>query len=197
MKKPARNLTSVFLQKLAITIGIAALFCIANVIQRQLLYTLSIGPRSSLFYLPAAVITLGSLVSPVAALSGIFLGSLLMNWLAGDLTHSLDIVLFSFVPTLAASIAVVSTAYFNQRFRDFHSPQDRFSQIDAIDIFYFCSLYAIINVSLSKLLFYYEIQDPIAFPPIMVLGMAFGDLTGSFLVFIVLNVTFSLYTRFR
>lgn len=150
-----------------------------------------------MFYLPAAIITLGSLVSPIPALVGIFFGQLISNAQADDLSRSLDVVLISCVPMISAGAAVASTAFFNPRFREFHRPQERFSQIDAIDIFYFCCLYAIINVSLSKLLFHFEIQNPVAFPPIIVLGMAFGDLAGSFLVFVFLNLSFSLYLRFR
>lgn len=186
-----------FSQKVVISISIALLLCLASTIQKSALAFLSFGPRASLFYLPAAVITLGSLVSPVSAMIGIVTGAMLFNSFNRTFEHLGDMVLVSTVPALAAGFAVVTTYLFSPRFREFHQPKDRFSQIDGLDIFYFCSLYAFSNLALSEFLNYFTNQDPIEFPPMTVFGMIFGDLTGSFLGFVAINLLFSLYIRLR
>ena len=197
MTNSERKLARSVLDKLTIALCVVILYCISDIIQKHALYAFSFGPASTLFYLPAAVITLGSLISPIASLGGIFVGAFICNYLVHDVSHFFEVMLVSLVPVIAAATAVISTCYFNPRFRDFHHLKERFSQIDAIDIFYFCSLYSVINVSLLKLILYFGIQDPVAFPPVMVLAMAFGDLTGSFLVFIILSLLFSLYLKLR
>ena len=157
----------------------------------------ALGPRSSLFYLPAAVVVLGSLVTPLASMAAIFLGNFAFQSVLDAQGNDIDIMFNSLIPVIASGLAVLMTVYINPRFRDFHSPQNRFSQIDAIDIFYFCVIYATFNVCLSEALVYIQDHGQMNIIPSQIFAMAFGDLTGSFLVFIGLNLSFSAFIRLR
>ena len=160
----------------------------------QFSLTFNIGPRISLFYLPAAVITLSTLAFRFGATPGIFVGYLAIN-LASYGNFELNAVALSLAPPLVATLTIAILSVSRQRIGDFLKPQSTLSDIDAFDILLFCAAYGLINAGLHHLLFYFDqgLTGPLSF--LSVLQMMFGDLTGSFLGFIALNLGYSLFAR--
>jgi hypothetical protein len=128
---------------------------------------------------------------------GVFFGGLFSQSVTDVQYGAVGFLLTSLVPPIASGLAILITIYLNPRFREFHESQDRFSELDAIDIFYFCVLYATFNVCLSEVIDYFQNDGSLNIVPGQIFAMAFGDLTGSFLVFVFLNIGFTQITRFR
>lgn len=175
---------------------VAACLTLAYAFQIHYLSAFDIDARVSLFYIPAAVITLSALTLRYFAAVGIFIGYAAINLVE----HTTDIpgaLLLSAVPALVtiATISLLSVLF--SRIGRFFSPTSTLIDIDAFDILLFCAGYGVINASLHHLLFYF---DPGLTTPVSLLSvtqMMFGDLTGSFLGFIVLNLAYSLLIRFH
>ncbi len=100
----------------------------------------------------------------------------------------------SAIQAVSAFLAVHGVAYFNQKIRDFIHPGVRWSDIDAVDVLYVCSVYSLLNSSLHSLLFASDVAYGESFSSVKMFSMFIGDLTGSFFVFLMLNlvVMFSL-----
>ena len=141
--------------------------------------------------MPATVVVLTALVFSYHASSGIFLGTLISNYIALDHQYMYKIVGLALIPAFAGVLSVFIARKTNKNIRNFFSLSPIRSDIDGLDVFYFCLLYASIN---SALLLAYNICDQ-ATPNIeMLVGVLtglFGQLTGSFLGFVVLNFGYS------
>lgn len=184
-------------QKLILVLLIASLFCIAKFLQHSVFIAFCINSHIAFFSLPAAVMTLAALVTPFIAMPGLFIGNLVVNYIYDTGPNQLDLITQSLIPVLAIAIVLVTTFRLCPPFREFHQSDDRLSRIDAIDIFYFCVLYAVVDGILWKLAIGFELIDQDPFPVAMIGIKMFGNLTGSFLVFVAINLMFSLYIRLR
>lgn len=170
--------------------------CLMIVFAFQIHYlgAFNIDDRISLFYLPAAVITLSALTLRYHSVIGIFLGYTAINLTTGykDLLSAL---VLSTTPAIVTAATIALLSMLSRRLDQFFSPTSTLADIDAIDILFFCAGYGLINASLHHLLFYF---DPKLGAPVSLISvgqMMFGDLTGSFLGFIALNLCFSLLSR--
>ena len=174
---------------------VACLMVISFTFQHTCLQFININDRVAIFYLPASVITLSSLTLGVPASIGILFGCLAVNMTMIPGASGLEKLIISCIPALSSFGALSVMIRSNQRIRDLMRPSTSFSDIDAFDILSFCGLYSVFNTSSHQFLF--AINSDFNAPPDVrsVLGMFFGDLTGSFLVFIVLNLIFSLVRR--
>lgn len=175
--------------------GLVALCLIATfAFQVHYLSSFDIAERISLFYLPAAVITLSALTMRYGAALGIFIGYAAINLYVhgSDPTSAL---LLSLVPpaVMIATIAVLSIL--SKRIDSFFRPHSTLIEVDAFDILLFCAGYGVINASLHHILFYLDTQFATPVSPFTIGQMMFGDLTGSFLGFIALNIGYSLLVR--
>ena len=173
------------------------LMTITFALQSKYLPFLSINDRVSIFYIPAAVITLGSLSLGYLAALGIFLGELIINF---SLYPKLDVyanVLISCVPACVCVLTIVLMTVSNKKIKAFMSPEMAYTQIDAIDIFYFCSIHSILNTFIHQFLFFLNTEYGVQFDVYALLSMMLGDLSGSFLIFILLNIGFTALGKIR
>jgi hypothetical protein len=162
--------------------------------QIRYLANFDVDQRVSLFYLPAAVITLSALTLRYHAIIGIFLGYGAINlYFSGN--DILSALILSLTPAIVTAATIALMSLFSYRIDKFFSPTSTLADIDAYDILLFCTGYGIINASLHHILFYF---DPKFGTPVSlrsVVEMMFGDLTGSFLGFVILNLSFSILSR--
>lgn len=182
-------------KSLAIRSGlVAASLVLTFSFQIHYLAAFDVDDRVSLFYIPAAVITLSALTLRYNAAIGIFVGYAAINLVM----HSTDIpsaLLLSAAPALVTIATIWLLSLLFSRIGNFFSPTSTLIDIDAFDILIFCAGYGVINASLHHLLFYF---DPDFATPVSLLSvtqMMFGDLTGSFLGFIALNLAYSVLSR--
>lgn len=173
---------------------VAVCLIAAYLFQSRFLAMFDHDDRISLFYTPAAVITLSALTLRYHAALGIFLGYVSINLF--QFGHDIpDALLLSLAPPLVtiATIAILSTA--SRRIGNFFKPNATLIEIDAFDILLFCAGYGLVNASLHHVLFYFDGKIGTSVSISTMLKMMFGDLTGSFLGFIILNLAYSLVTR--
>lgn len=162
--------------------------------QIQYLSAFDIGERISLFYLPAAVITLSALTLRYHAAIGIFIGYAAINLFDhGDAQTSA--LLLSVAPPLALILTIAILSLVSQRIGSFLKPNASLIDVDAFDILLFCVGYGVINASLHHILFFLDAEFATPVSPITVVQMMFGDVTGAFLGFIGLNLGYSFVSR--
>ena len=175
---------------------IAVLMVTVFLFQYRYLDFLSLTDRIAIFYLPAAVITIGSLLFGYYASIGIFLGCAFLNFYLSPELHFASNLALSVIPGLTSALTLLFTTLTNRHIKGFLAPKVRYSDIDAIDILYFCIVHAVINTFSHQALF--KLIPELSSPED--LGLAFsmllGDLTGSFLVFVMLNLLFSAFKPF-
>ena len=174
---------------------IAALTWFAHHFQTRYLGFLDLDPHISVFYIPAGVITMSALVSPRAAPIGIFVGALIGTRLYHPMPELIDDIPLVGVHSLAAFAAVVLLYWLKSSLSDLFNDDRGLPDIDGIDVFYFCCIYGVINTSLYQILFAVDQNYDVKFSMLTTFGMWFGDLTGSFLVFIALNLGYILLRR--
>jgi hypothetical protein len=174
---------------------IAALTWFAHHFQNLHLAFFDLDPRISLFYIPAGVISMSALVSPKAAPVGIFIGALIATRMYHPMPDfSADIPLVA-IHSVAAFMAVVILYRLKSSLDDLFRDDRGLPDIDGIDVFYFCCIYGIINTSLYQILFWFNPHYAVIFSIVTTIGMWFGDLTGSFLVFVALNLGYTALRR--
>lgn len=170
--------------------------CLVAVYYFQISYLSSfdIEPRISLFYLPAAVITLSTLTFRFGATPGIFAGYLAIN-LSQNGILQISTLALSLAPPIVAALTTAILSVSRQRIGIFLKPRSTIADIDALDVLFFCAAYGLINTALHHLLFFIDedLTGPVS--PLSAMQMMFGDLTGSFLGFIALNLGYSIVTR--
>lgn len=175
--------------------ALVAAFLVATfAFQIRFLPVFDIDRRISLFYIPAAVITLSALTLRYAAVPGIFVGYAVINF-AQNSTNPESAILLSLAPAIVTITTIVILSLTSRRMGNFLRPHSTLSEIDAFDILLFCASYGVINATLHHILFLYDADFGIPVSPMTALQMMFGDLTGSFLGFIALNLAFSIVKR--
>ena len=174
---------------------VTCLMTLTFMFQSKYLGFLSINDRVSIFYIPAAVITISSLSLGYMAAPGIFLGALIINFSLYPTMDAYANILISCVPALVSALTIAVMTIGNTKIRDFLRPGMAYTQIDAIDILYFCILHSILNTSIHQLLFFVKTEYGVQFDMFSLMSMMLGDLSGSFLVFILLNIGFTAIGR--
>lgn len=176
------------------SVTIAVCLVVTFALQIQYLAGFDIDQRISLFYVPAAVITLSALTLRYVASIGIFLGYAAINF-AVYRNDPANALLLSLVPpsVTLSTIALLSLA--SKRIGNFFKPNSTLAEIDAFDIMIFCASYGVINASYHHLLFFFDPHLGTAVSSLTAIQMMFGDLTGSFLGFVALNLGYSVLTR--
>ncbi len=174
---------------------VTCLMTLTFMFQSKYLGFLSINDRVSIFYIPAAVITISSLSLGYMAAPGIFLGALIINFSLYPTMDAYANILISCVPALVSALTIAVMTIGNTKIRDFLRPGMGYTQIDAIDILYFCILHSILNTSIHQLLFFFKAEYGVQFDMFSLMSMMLGDLSGSFLIFILLNIGFTAIGR--
>lgn len=176
---------------------IAGLMIVLYRFQDIVLTHFNIDISVSLFYVPAGVITMSTLVSPVAGPIGIFMGTLFINFQKWPDIPAVDTILLSAIPSIGAVTAVIILYSFKSKLEDVFRQNKELPEIDAIDVFYFCSTYGVINAVAHQALYFSIPAFGVDATLSKAIGMWFGDLTGSFLVFIALNFGYIAWTRIK
>lgn len=174
---------------------VAACLVMTFAFQVHYLSAFDIDQRISLFYIPAAVITLSALTMRYGASLGIFLGYSAVNLYGGSVNIE-NALLLSATPALVSMTTIAVLSLVSKRIGSFFKPNSTLIEVDAFDILFFCAGYGLINASLHHLLFYFDTSFGTPISPLSVTQMMFGDLTGSFLGFIALNLAYSTAMRF-
>eukprot|EP01037_Dinobryon_pediforme_P011905 gene11911-11997_t len=174
---------------------VALLMTLTFVFQQKYLGFLGLNDRVSIFYIPAAVITLSALTLGYVSVPGIFLAGLLINFYLYPDIHFLSNVAVALVPATVSAITLCFMTLTNRNIASLLSPSIAFSKVNVFDVLYFCLVHAILNTSIHQLLYLYNPVFDVKFDKFVVFGMMLGDITGSYLVFIMLNLMFSLVSR--
>ena len=148
-----------------------------------------------LFYLPAMVVVLTALIFSYTALLGVFLGNLICTYLTLNSLQFYSLVTLSAVPALSGAIAIFMCSHTNKNIREFLGSAPSGSEIDALDIFYFCAVYSIVH---SLILFLYGGFGQGASIEVIInqtCGILFGNLSGSFIGFIGVNLVYTFVNR--
>ena len=148
-----------------------------------------------LFYVPAMGVVLSVLVFSYQALFGVFLGICVSNVFVTDYAGFYQLMGMSLVPTLSAAAALYMSVRSNKNIRNFLGPAPLASEIDALDIFYFCTVYAMINSIIPPVYGFFLSETGRSGSFIHLAGTMFGNLSGAFLGFVIVNVGYSLFSH--
>lgn len=182
-------------EKIYTVIIIAVLLIIAQYIQTNVLSSVLIAPSTSLFYVPAAIAILATIIAPYYSAVGILVGQtaaiLLIvpnNSLGSSLTKALLMALGGIT---TAKLLIM----FNPKFRNIDRPKANLSGLDAYDIMLACFIYAVVSNIFFRIYFLHYLDYSQSYT--MLCLRIFGDFTGAFLIFIGLNIGYSAYVRLR
>ena len=173
-------------------IFVAALMTLTFIFQQKYLGFLGLNDRVSIFYIPAAVITLSGLTLGYISVAGLFLAGLTLNFYLYPDIHFLSNVVISAVPATVSALTLLIMSLTNRNIASLLSPAVAFSDVDVFDVLYFCLMHAILNTSIHQALFSYNPVFGVKFDLFTAGGMLLGDVAGSYLIFILFNLAFSL-----
>jgi len=148
-----------------------------------------------LFFLPAMVVVLAALVLSYHALGGVFVGMCIGNYYTLESVQWYRLLGMSAVPAISGMISIYVSSGTNKNIRDFLDVVPSISEIDALDILYFCVIYSISNSVLYGLNSLTDYVQGNHFTLTYFLGTLFGELSGSFIGFVMLNLGYSLISR--
>ena len=176
---------------------ISIIYTLAYCIQVYVLVPFNSHERVSIFFFPAAVRLMCTLIYGYRAGIGIALGAEAFYHLFDDtgLDNETEYILVAASSGLACALALLVWAGFSKKVLGIRNPKVAFKSINALDVFQFCLIQAIIDTVISHTVF-------ILYPNIMPdqsfywMVMTFvGNLTGAYLAFISLNLMYSLGKR--
>jgi hypothetical protein len=157
-----------------------------------------ITSRTAVFFIPAAARVFCTLIFGYWAGVGIAFGTLL-NALVEDVNgdHGLYLALLAISVGMACSLSLLLWSLVSRRVNGVLNPEIDFLSITWRDILGFSIIQALMNSSITHVLFYafpdYQLQTNAYLLAVMFIG----DLSGAFLVFIASNLFYSLWLRVR
>ena len=167
---------------------VATLMVVAFYLQRKCLGIFKLHDHVSLFYIPAAVTTLSSLMIGYPAAIGVFLGGLAINFYLYPHLHAGSNIAVAFIPALVAVITLIATSLTNRTAAAMRHIRLDYSKITIFEVFSFCLIYSIFNTIIYQFLYINDLELGVPFDVIMFVGLTLGDLSGSFLVFLLINL---------
>ena len=186
------------MKKLFADIGIiSVIYTLAYCFQVYVLVPFNSHERAALFFAPAAVRLMCTLIYGYRACLGITFGSLIFYCLFDDtgLDDEFEFFMVASHSGLACGLALMVWAMLSRKVAGIRNPKVAFKSINALDVFQFSVILAIVDTVISHTLF-------IFFPNTMpdqsvywVLVTFIGDLSGAYLIFILLNLCYSLGKR--
>lgn len=195
MKKSSQlKIARIKLLKIAV---IAALMAVTYRPCEVYLGFLNIDPHISLFYIPAGIITLATLGSPKFGPIGIFFGALIAYQSPWSSVTIFEQITLASIPAFSALLAVAVLYSAKSKLSEMFHDNKLIMEIDGLDVFYFCCAYGFFNTGAHHLIYIINGNYAMTLSITKAIGMWFGDLTGSFLVFIGLNIAYSIWIRFH
>eukprot|EP01037_Dinobryon_pediforme_P009528 gene9528-9604_t len=130
------------------------------------------------------VVVLTALIFSYNASSGIFIGTLINNYITLDHVQIYRLLGLSVIPALSGALSVYIASQTNRNIRDFFGSAPTGSEIDGLDVFYFCLLYACLNT--AALLIFNALDQQAQSSDMLsgILAGLFGQLSGSFMGFV-------------
>jgi hypothetical protein len=153
---------------------------------------------ASAFFIPSSVRLFGVLLLGYRTGLGIVLGSLIFAFGINNLGQTPEqSLIVSLQAGVSCSASLLVFALISNKAGCWRSPVVAVTEIDAYDVLYLCVIQSVLNSGLASLVYYLV---PGQLQPVTLhqaLTMFMGDLTGAFLVFILLNLLMSLTLRLR
>jgi hypothetical protein len=176
---------------------ISVIYTLAYCFQVYVLVPFNSHERASVFFAPAAVRLMCTLIYGYRACFGITFGTLAFYHLFDDtgLDDEIEFFLVASHSGLACGLALMVWAMLSPKIDGIRDPKVAFKSINALDVFQFSILQATIDTIITHTLFW---LNPNIMPEesiYWVLVTFIGDLTGAYLVFIMLNLCYSLGKR--
>lgn len=186
------SLKGYFLTILAISVLYSGLM----VVQFHFLESFNAYALASAFFIPSSVRLFGVLLLGYRTGLGIVLGSLMFAFGINSLGQTPEQSLIVSVQAgLSCSASLLVFALVSDKVSGWRSPAIAFAEINAYDVLFLCLIQSALNSGLASLV-YYLVPGQIA--PVTLhqaATMFMGDLTGAFLVFVLLNLLTSLALR--
>lgn len=157
-----------------------------------------ITSRTAVFFIPAAARVFCTLIFGYWAGAGIALGTLMNAAIASDNADQGTVLgLLALSVGLACSLSLLIWSLVSRRVYGVLNPQIDFLSITWRDILGFSVIQAVMNTSLTHILFF-KFPDYHLDTGLYSLAVMFvGDLSGAFLVFILSNLGYSLWIRLK
>lgn len=176
---------------------ISLIYTLAYCFQLYVLVPFNSHERASVFFFPAAVRLMCTMIYGYRAGIGITLGALTFYHVFDDtgLDNEVEYFLVATHSGLACAVALLIWASMSPKVEGIRNPKVAFRSINALDVFQFTLIQAVVDTVISHTLFrlYPNIMpDESAY---WVLITFIGNLTGAYLVFISLNLFYSLGKR--
>lgn len=150
----------------------------------------------AVFYIPAAVRVFSAIIFGYWAGLGVGLGVLLHATLAPVLQFNTnEIALNMLQQGITVSLSLLIWAYASNKVTCLINPQIDFPRINAFDVLQMCLIQAILNSVTAHIFYIWSPSIHLQFDWYYFAVMLVGDLTGSFLIFILANVIFSVFKR--
>ena len=179
-------------------LSIAALYGGLMVLQFHYLDRFNAYALASAFFIPSSVRLFGVLLLGYRTGLGIVLGGLMFAFGINNLGQTPEQSLIVSVQAgLSCSASLLIFALVSNKVSGWRSPAIAFTEIDAYDVLFLSVIQSALNSGLASLI-YYLLPGQLASVTLhQVATMFMGDLTGAFLVFVLLNLLTSLALRLR
>ena len=175
---------------------IAFLYVIFRYIQTEYLSHTQFNDFIAAFYIPASVRVFSSLLFGYWAAAGIALGLFLdISYLHPENFILSEIIVRMFQSAISLCLSLLIWAKLSSKVTCLYNPIIDFRKIDAFDILQICIIEAVINSVTAHIFYIWSPSVRLQFDLNYFAVMLFGDLTGSFLIFIIANIMFSLIKR--
>ena len=185
---------SIFISVLAIALLYSGLMVVQfNYLERFNAYALA-----SAFFIPSSVRLFGVLLLGYRTGLGIALGGLMFAFGINNLGQTLEqSLIVSLQAGVSCSASLMIWAYFSDKVSGLRAPSIAFGAINAFDILSLCMIQSVLNSGMACFVYYLlpGQLEPVSLQQLAT--MFLGDLTGAFLVFIVLNILMSVALRLR
>lgn len=182
-------------EKLYTNLVIAVCIFIAQYVQTNLLYNLYIAENTSLFYLPAVVVIIATLIAPYYSALGLFVGETIAIWLVVPNNDFISAALKASFMAAGSLLTAMLLIRFSKTFKLIDGPKANLDHLDAYDVMLACAIYAIITNIIFRVYFVHYIGISQSYS---LFGLRiFGDFTGAFLIFIALNFCYLAYSFVR
>lgn len=188
-------------REIAEGIAISAIAYVALFTFHHNLFTVfDMSARTAVFFIPAAARVFCTLIFGYWAGAGIALGTIVNSLFLSETDtdqNNHHVWLLGMAAGLACSLSLLLWSMMSRRVNGLVSPQIDFYSITWRDILGFSVIQAVLNSSLTHLLFLNFPDYHLDVSAYLFAVMFVGDLSGAFLIFIASNLCFSLWLRLR
>ena len=182
----------------ASVIAVAVLYSGLMIVQFQYLSGFNAYALASAFFIPSAVRMFGVLLLGYRTGLGIALGGVMFALGVNNLGQTFEQSLIVSVQAgFSCSASLLLWSLLSDKVSGWRAPVIAFQAINAYDVFFLCLIQSVLNSGLASLIYHLLPGQLPAVTLHQAITMFIGDLSGAFLVFILLNVLMSIAMRTR